>query len=68
MVISGEDRRPVVAGSAAHGYFRSMRASKAALLVYCAAVFLLAWWPWNLILLLGAARGGRLQRPHQIAD
>jgi hypothetical protein len=40
---------------------------RAALLIYSVAVLLLAWWPWNVLLLLGIASGGRLNARDQLA-
>jgi hypothetical protein len=36
------------------------------LLIYCVVVFLLAWWPWNLLLILCGTHGGRLQSLHEV--
>jgi len=36
------------------------KAPRRALLVYCVVVFLLAWWPWNVWLIVGAAYASRL--------
>jgi hypothetical protein len=37
------------------------KAPRKALLVYCVMVFLLAWWPWNVWLIFGAAYASRLK-------
>jgi len=42
------------------------KAPRRALLVYCVVVFLLAWWPWNILLLIGVPAAGRLKSAQQI--
>src|SRR4051812_10076523 len=64
--------RPIMRASARKKRLSIIDASKkkpprrTALLIYCVAVFLLAWWPWNLLLLLSLPAGGRLQPTQKI--
>jgi threonine/homoserine/homoserine lactone efflux protein len=42
------------------------KAPRGALLVYCVVVFLLAWWPWNVWLVVGSALARGLYRSDKV--